>query len=103
MDSRLFLLEIPMACEHENFDCMVTVNRLQEKEDGPVKSFCADITIKCMDCGVPFRFIGLPCGLDLNGASVSVDGTEARMAIAPKNQVMTPIDGVTGFTVRRKV
>ncbi|HKB35360.1 MAG TPA: hypothetical protein VKD72_02835 [Gemmataceae bacterium] len=41
------------------------------------------MTIRCEQCGTPFRFIGLPAGLGLNGAAVSVDGTEARLAIAP--------------------
>ena len=32
---------------------------------------------------------------------LSVDGAEGRFAIAPKGEVMTPLDGPTGFTVRR--
>ena len=84
-------------CPHEIFEASVNVNRLED-----VGRFCADITVHCTQCQTPFRFIGLPIGLDLNGASVSVDGTEAHMAIAPKGEVLTPLDGPTGFTVRRK-
>ena len=87
-----------MKCEHQNFDCEVTVNRLED-----TKQFQADVRVKCMDCGTPFRFIGLPYGLDLNGAAVSVDGTEGRFAIAPKGEVRTMVDpdAVGGFSVRR--
>src|SRR4029453_8701659 len=62
--------------------------------------FVADVRIRCEQGGTPFRFIGLPAGLDLNGAAASVDGTEARLAIAPKGEVVTPIEGGGGFTVR---
>lgn len=85
------------ACEHPDFAASVTVNRLADSG-----RFAADVTIRCTACGVPFRFIGLPCGVDLNGAAVSVDGTEARLAIAPQGEVATPFDGAaSGFTVRR--
>jgi hypothetical protein len=90
-----------VTCEHHNFTADVTVNRLPAKEGGPVERYSADVRVKCLDCGLPFRFIGLPAGVDLNGAAVSIDGTEARLAIAPKGQVITPLDGVTGFTARR--
>ena len=83
-------------CKHSVFDCDVMVNRLED-----VGLFNADVRIKCAECGMPFRFIGLPAGVDLNGAAVSVDGTEARLAIAPKGDVITPLEGVGGFTVRR--
>jgi hypothetical protein len=85
-------------CDHPDFDAEVVVNRLEDSG-----RFNADIRIRCVACGEPFRFIGLPCGVDLNGAAVSIDGTEGRFAIAPRNQVQTPLDadGVDGFTVRR--
>lgn len=67
-----------MTCEHENFDAHVAVNRLED-----VHKFAADITIKCLDCGLSFRFLGLPVGLNLDGATISVDGTELRIAIEP--------------------
>ena len=86
-----------MPCEHEDFEASVDVTRLTD-----TKRFAADVRIRCRQCGLPFRFIGLPCGSDLNGAAVSVDGTEARLAVAPKGEVLTPLDGAPmGFTVRR--
>lgn len=88
-----------MNCEHEIFDAFVDVNRL--KDSG---RFCADVRIKCRQCGEPFRFLGLPAGLDLNGASVSVDGTEAHLAIGTAETVANIPEGVcpVGFTVRRE-
>lgn len=83
-------------CEHKSFACEVDVNRLED-----IGRFSADVRIKCMDCGVPFRFIGLPGGLDLNGACVSLDGCEARLAVAPKGEVIPPLEGPVGFSARR--
>ena len=91
------------TCEHHTFGAEVDVNRLPQKEGGPVKRYCADVRIKCVDCGLPFRFIGLPAGLDLNGAATSVNAEEARLAIAPKGQVVSVLEGgVTGFSVRNE-
>lgn len=66
------------ACEHRDFVACVTVNRMENRG-----LFAADVTVACAECGAPFRFLGLPGGLDLHGATVSVDQTEARLAIAP--------------------
>ena len=92
-----------MNCEHNDFFATVNVGRIQRGEGGPVYRYSADVRIVCTQCGVPMRFIGLPAGVDLNGAAVSIDGTEARLAIAPKGEVITPMDddAVSGFTVRR--
>jgi hypothetical protein len=89
-----------MSCQHKDFAATVDVYRLEDSG-----RFSADVRITCTECGTPFRFIGLPAGLDLNGAAVSVDGCEARLAIAPKGDVVTPLDEATvgGFTVRRTV
>jgi hypothetical protein len=63
--------------------------------------FCADIRIEC-ECGHPFQFLGLPLGLDLNGAAMDVDGQEARLAIAPVGTVPQPLDKhLNGFRVRQ--
>lgn len=85
-------------CKHENFAARVNVNRLEDSG-----RFSADVTIQCIQCGEPFRFLGLPTGLDLNGAAVSADGTEARLAIGTAETVANILDGncPVGFTVRR--
>lgn len=98
---RLFLRQEQLRqklCKHEGVGCELTFNRMED-----TGRFQADVKIHCLHCGVPFRFIGLPCGVDLNGAAVSVDGTEGRFAVAPKGQVVTPLDSTEcgGFTVRK--
>lgn len=85
-------------CKHENFHANVKVFRLSD-----TGRFQADVTINCEQCGEPFRFLGLPAGVDTDGAAVSADGTEARLAIGTKETVANIIDGncPVGFTVRR--
>ena len=85
-------------CKHEGFEAKVDVDRLVD-----TGRFMADIKIWCTQCEIPMRFIGLPAGLDINGAAVSVDATEARMAIAPKGEVVPALEGgvPAGFSVRR--
>lgn len=88
-----------MKCKHENFRANVAVNRLEDSG-----RFMADVKIECAQCGLPMRFIGLPGGLDLNGAAVSIDATEGRFAIAPKGEVIPPMDlgcQPAGFSTRR--
>jgi hypothetical protein len=88
-------------CEHHNFESHVAINRLED-----TGQFAADVTIRCTDCDLPFQFIGLPTGLNLEGAAVSVDATEARLAIVPYGQGKTVLDGLPkglkGFSVVRK-
>ena len=85
-----------MSCKHQSFECNVTVNRIED-----VGRFTADVRVMCVECGTPFRFLGLPLGLDYNSATVSFDGTEARMGIAPMGDAVPPIKGVEGFTIER--
>lgn len=49
--------------------------------------YTADIRIVCSACLTPFRFLGLPYGLDLTGAA----GKEPP----------PPIDGIQGFTIKK--
>jgi len=63
--------------------------------------FMADVSIKCEKCGHPFQFIGLPLGLNMRGAAMSVDGQTARLAIAPVGWEPHPLGiGPTGFGVK---
>lgn len=63
----------------------------------------ADVRIACADCGVPFRFLGLPAELDLTGAATSVDAEEARLAILPRGEAISCVEGAPmGFAVRRE-
>jgi hypothetical protein len=70
--------EKQLLCKHEDFACNVAVGRLTDSG-----RFMADVTIKCAQCDLPFSFKGLDAGLDLEGARISPDGLEARLAISP--------------------
>lgn len=72
-------------CEHKEFKATVAVNRLED-----TGQFCADVTINCADCGKPFQFLGLEPGVDTQGARCSLDGLEARLAIAPEGTKPNP-------------
>lgn len=74
-------------CKHEAFKAKVDINRISD-----TGRFMADVTINCSQCGEPFQFIGLEPGLNMNGAAVSLDGIEARMAILPTSQAMSPLE-----------
>lgn len=88
----------PDTCKHKSIDCNLAMAFIED-----TNRWQADIRITCADCGTPFRFIGLPAGLDMNGAAVSVDGQEGRFSVAPKGQVVTPLESTecSGFTVRK--
>lgn len=86
-----------MKCSHNSFEADVTVNRIED-----IGRFMADVTIKCVECGTPFRFIGLPAGMDYNSPCVSVDAQQLRAPIAPKGEVVSELEGgPQGFSVRR--
>ena len=79
----------PERCQH-NKAHRATVGVGYLEDSG---RFTAEVRIWCADCGRPFQFIGLPIGLDLQeGAMMSVDGQEARIAIAPVGSVPQPLD-----------
>lgn len=72
-------------CEHNEFEATVAVNRIENTVgEWPFMQFAADVHIKCRECGKPFQFIGLPGGLAPDRPTRSVDGTEARLPIAPE-------------------
>jgi hypothetical protein len=85
-------------CEHHNFAASVAVGRLTN-EAGAVTAYAADVKIHCTDCGRKFQFLGLPAGVNLQGATISVDGLEARLAVCPQGEVPSPLDHLAA-TVR---
>ncbi len=75
-------------CEHEKFRSTVAVNRMVT---GQQIDFMADVKVKCVDCGRPFVFLGLPKGLAFKGAAVSFDAEEVRLAIEPAASEGSPL------------
>lgn len=74
----------PDKCSHQNFHSKVEVFRLTRREGSPVEDFMAEIRIKCLDCGLPFRFLGLGFGLSFDKPRLSPDALELRAPIEPE-------------------
>ncbi|MGE0444534.1 MAG: hypothetical protein AB7P99_04845 [Vicinamibacterales bacterium] len=69
----------PKACAHEEFEASVAVGRILD-----VGKFTAELRVKCRQCGEPFRFVGVPAGVSLDRATVSIDELELRVPIEPQ-------------------
>ena len=84
-------------CKHESFSSQVAVHRLED-----TSQFLAEIKIECAQCHLPFQFLGLAPGLDLRGAAMDLDGLEARLAIVPQGEELSPLDEglVRGFRLQ---
>lgn len=70
-------------CEHMNFIGQVNVYRLSDVEGGPITGFTTGIEVKCADCGLPFRFKGVPFGSHPAEPRLRADGEELRAPIEP--------------------
>jgi len=75
-----------MTCKHEDFNARVDVTFLETSG-----GYMADVKIQCAQCNLPFQFHGLQPGINLQGAAVSVDGLEARIAISPQGAQPNPL------------
>lgn len=84
-----------MTCKHLNFHAAAKIARLEDSG-----RFMCELTVKCSDCDLPFQFLGLEPGLDLNGARVSIDGLELNVGICPRGARPSPIQ-VMGFDIKR--
>lgn len=71
------------ACAHEDFMAKVDVTRLSHDEGGPINGYTLQATIKCTQCNLPFRFIGLAAGSHFAEPRVNTDATELRAPIEP--------------------
>lgn len=69
-----------------NFAAAVKVARLED-----TGGFMAEISVRCSECKLPFQFLGLEPGLDMQGARVSIDGLEANLAICPQGSKPSPL------------
>ncbi len=85
------------ACEHLNFEAVVTINRLG---DPVVKGYSAKITVECRDCKEPFRWIGVPAGLLPTQPCCSVDEKTLNAPLRPASSDPDFGLGIPGFSVR---
>jgi hypothetical protein len=99
-----------MSCKHENFRIDVNVGRIIASKERPMEMvsmdeepayYSADLRIKCMDCGEPFEWVGLPNGFSPYQPTVSIDGQELRISAMPVGKTVPP--GLPGFRVTHTV
>lgn len=84
----------PKDCTHDDFVAVVKVARILD-----VAKFVAEITVNCAHCGEPFRFVGVPAGLNYARPMCSIDGLELYAPIEPEIEKRLH-DGAT-FTVSK--
>ena len=97
------------SCQHEDFEAICTVNRLEVSPERPdVHSFAADLRIRCFFCLAEFGFKSRDVGLLPDRPAVSVDALELRAPLispselellGPLAAMVEPLS-VPGFRVR---
>lgn len=68
-------------CKHEDFAVEANVARIED-----IGRFQMDVSVKCSQCGKPFRFLGLPIGVNYDAAMTNLNGTVATMGIYPVDE-----------------
>ena len=71
----------PSACTHPDFRSFVNVGRFED-----TGRFLAEILIQCATCGSPFRFLGVPAGINWERPATSIDSLELRAPIEPEGE-----------------
>lgn len=70
-----------VRCEHKEFAASVAVGRFED-----TGRFMADVRVQCKECGLPFRFVGVPAGISWDRPAVSIDNTELHAPIEPETE-----------------
>lgn len=84
-----------MTCAHMEFQCEVRVGRIED-----VGRFVAEVRINCIECGIPFQFMGIEPGFNYEGPTVSLDGFEANLPIHPQGVRPNPLQKLMGYTLK---
>lgn len=73
-----------MSCNHQNFEASVHIHRLtgDASPDMPTH-WTASIHVRCAECKLPFRWLGLPKGAYWDANTTSVDELELRAPLHP--------------------
>lgn len=69
-------------CPHDHFDAHIGIQRLGD-DDGHITNFLAEITVKCVKCGVPFHFKCPDTGISFTKPTVNVGATTLHAPMAP--------------------
>lgn len=86
----------PEDCKHEDFAARVGVARLED-----TGTFCAEVSVWCKECGLPFSFTGLPLAISTSRANVNIDATEVRLPIEPGPKPI-PVSGTIPVEMPRR-
>lgn len=70
-----------MACGHVNQVMSGKIYGLMAPESPDVHTYIVHIEIRCVDCGKPFGFKGVPVGASTEGTRTDVSATELRVAL----------------------
>lgn len=82
-------------CIHARFVASVSVGRLSDVVDGPITGYTANVTVKCEQCNLPFRFLGSEFGSHPREPRLSADSCELRAPIEPAH-----VTEILGMPVR---
>lgn len=78
----------PADCLHQEFQLKPKFTWLTN-----VQRYILELAVRCGDCGQRFAFQGLNVQpVNLNGASMTADGSIGKFSMAPLNQVLAPLD-----------
>lgn len=84
-----------MQCKHEQFECNASVTRLTDDTDSEkITGYTTDITVKCIQCGIPFEWIGIPGGYSPSQPMVNFDGTVLRAPIKPSSDPVEQVKSI---------
>lgn len=71
-------------CRHEDFVSHSRAIRVEESEPGSsTVRYRVELDVMCQECKMPFVFVGLKPGYNVNGPTTDVDGVELRIPIKP--------------------
>lgn len=90
-----------MSCQHTNFDAACDITRvLDGRPDGDLTALAIDLRVTCADCGEPFGFRGVPCGVSVVGQPMrSGDALELRVwLLSPAKLALARQHGPAGLT-----
>jgi len=76
-------------CNHPNFEVNASVARFADPPESVPTGYMLDVKCRCIECGIPFQFIGIRSGISTDLPNVSIDATELRIPIKPSGD---PVD-----------
>lgn len=89
-------------CDHPNFSAQVDVNRLSQKDGGPITSYVSEIRVECAECGQPFKFICPDVGMMTDRPCISPNGQELRVYVEPSDGSLDPTLRPPAFSIHHR-